>query len=43
MILTVFTPPRVGGWGGGVLLITSFTGRLYAKGVPVSGFRYIEG
>ena len=30
------------GVGGGVLPIMAYTGRLHPKGVPFSGFRYIE-
>ena len=32
-----------GGGGGGVLPITAYKGRLRPKGVPFSGFRYMNG
>ena len=35
--------PPGGGGGGGVLPIFDYTGRLRPKGVPFSGWRYIEG
>jgi len=31
------------GEGGGVFPVMAYTGRLRPKGVPFSGFRYIEG
>ena len=31
------------GWGGGVLPIMAYTGRLRPKGVPFSAFRYMKG
>ena len=35
---------RVGGGGGGVLLhVMAYMGRLYLKGVALSGFRYMKG
>ena len=30
-------------WGGGLLTIMAYTGRLRPKGVPFLGFRYIKG
>jgi len=36
-------PPGGGGGGGWVLPIMACMGRLCPKGVPFSGFRYIEG